>query len=118
MNKEYVEQIRGILDTLDIPYQWHSFLTVPANAHRFATYYIPKMSFDGDDLRAQYFDYTLDVNIFTRKYFKDEDMEFEEQLEELFRDYGSFTKTSGYDSSNELFVSTYHFNFKEFFIEE
>ena len=118
MNKEYVDQIRDILDSLNIPHQWHSFLTVPNSVRRFATYYIPSMSFDGDDLRAQYFDYTLDVHIFTRKYFKDEDMEWEEGLEELFRDYGRFTKNSGYDSENELFISTYHFNFKEFFTEE
>ena len=118
MNKEYVEQIRSLLDSLGLPHQWHSYLTVPTGVHRFATYYIPSMSFGGDDLRAQYFDYSLDVSIHTRKYFNDEDMEFEEGFEELLRPYAKFTKTSGYDSEHDLFTSTYHFSFKEFFTGE
>ena len=118
MNKAYLDEIRDILDDMGLQSQWHSYLTVPTNVHRFATYYIPSMRFDGSDERAEYFDYTLDVSLHTRKYFNDADMEFEETFEERLRPYGRFQKASGYDSEHELFTSTYRLEFKEFFESE
>lgn len=115
MYREYLSMITDILDGMDIKSAWHSFKNIPSD-HVYATYFVPSMQFDGHDLNAEYYDYTIEVAFFFRGYFRTgvDDL-IEQSFEEASRKFSHFTKTCGYDSSNDQFYTLYQFNFKEFF---
>ena len=117
MYREYLAMIRQSLDALGIKSAWHSFKNIPSD-HCYATYFVPSMEFGGHDLRAEYYDYTVQVTLLFRDYFKAEDTAIETAFEESVRDCGSFSKSCGYDSSNDQFYTEYTFKFKEFFDTE
>ena len=113
--REYLQMIVDIINDMGIKSAWHSFKNIPSD-HCYATYFVPATEFAGHDLRAEYYDYTVEVGLFFRQYFKPgEDDLIERDFEERSRDFGSFSKTSGYDSGNDQFYTLYRFRFKEFF---
>ncbi len=111
-----------IVSSFGIPLQWHSWIQVPRNElpegeHRFASYFIPQMRFGGDDLRTQYYDYTVRISFFYFDYFDSTDMMFEEAFEEACRGYVDFVKNSGYIDGHNVYFSEYTFDFKKIYLE-
>ena len=115
MYREYLNEIVGKVQALKVKSAWHSFRNIPDD-HCYATYFVPQMSFDGSDERAEYYDYPVQVALFFRGYFDPStDGATEQSFEESVREYGRFTKTSGYDAANDQFYTMYNFRFKEFY---
>lgn len=112
--KNDLKELLDILTGLEIKHIRHSFTTMPAD-HRFATWFIPNMNFEGHDLRAEYYRYKVEIHLFFRKYMDDTDIAVEEEFEEQCRDAGSFVKFSGYDNEKDIFWSRYEFVFQESF---
>lgn len=106
------DEVLNTLKAFNLPITWHSFVKIPPE-HAFVTYDTPSVNFEGGDNFAC-FKY---VNMTVRFFFKDvktnNDFEIEKQFEDNVRFMGKFTKSSGYDSGNGLFYSTYTFDFGE-----
>lgn len=115
MYREYLSEIRDKLTSLGIKAAWHSYKNIPDD-HCYATYFVPQMSFDGSDERAEYYDYSVQAALFFRSFYDPaEDGAIEEAFEQSVREYAKFTRTSGYDADHDQFYTLYSFSFKEFF---
>ena len=115
--KNDLEELKTILTELKVPYRHHSWTTMPS-AHRFATWFVPQMRFEGHDLRAEYYHYTVQISVFYRSFMDEtDDFAFEESFEQACRDAGSWSKKSGYDNERDLFWSEYIFEFTELYEE-
>lgn len=112
--KNDLGEIISILDALHIPYRMHSWTTMPQD-HVFATWFVPEEEFDGHDLRAEYFRYTVEVYLYFRKYTNGDDQELMESFEQECRGAGHYLKRSGYDNDKDLFWARYEFEFTELF---
>lgn len=106
------ETIFDGLRTLDIPVEWHSFIELP-KSHAFATYNFPDVEFDGGDDYAMHKWIKAEVHLFFKKAKTPEDFALEEKFENAVRTAGKYTRESGYDSENGLFISKYTFNYGE-----
>lgn len=113
MNRnEIIDTVAQLVGKGNITY--HSFINIPA-AHCFATWFVPSVSFDGADLMASEKNITLEIHFFYKKFYSEADIQHEEDFEDAVRECGRFTKSCGYDNSNELFFTTYTFNLHEFY---
>lgn len=114
MYRESLEDIRAKLEALGIKYTWCAFLNIPSD-HRYATYFVSDTSFDGDDLMAQYYEYSVQVVFFYKTYCDDDDFAMEQAFEESVREFTPFSKKCGFDAENAQFYTVYKFSFREFF---
>lgn len=118
MYREYLSEIVGKLNAMHVKSAWHSYKNLPSD-HCYTTYFVPLTKFNGDDLRAQCYDYTVLVAFFFRQFFDiTNDGAIEREFEESVREYSKFKKTCGYDNIHDQFYTIYEFNFKEFFEED
>lgn len=108
------ETVLNALDEMKIRHTWHSFKDVP-NTHCFATYDIPERRFFGSDDVVFFCESKMFVTFFFRGDKTDSDFETEEKFERAVIESknGDFTSSSGYDSDNKLFFTTYNMEFTE-----
>lgn len=109
------DDLLDVLDGLGLMYTRHSYQKIPADpVHRFATWSIPRVDFSGADLSAFERVYSVMINIFYKSNMTDDDDQFEADFEEGIMEISpEFSKSSQYDSSNNLFITSYTFDFYE-----
>ena len=105
--------IEDVLEALEFVYgiegKEDGFISLP-KAHTFAVWRISGRIAEGSDGYALYWNVTYELSIFYRDSKKDDDKSKEKRFEHKLRYADNLTSDYGYDSKDNLYITTYRFN--------